>query len=512
VPEVTSGVKKNHHAAHALRVIEDPALPLPPAPALGGLPLDLTQLAPRTDRLPADDVHVLPNAHFRVAITTPAPLRASRVVTTPFSAEGAYPLRGGLLHQRVFAPPALPAALFEWNLDGAAGHPVSLVLSWEVVPSRAGAGPRVPGPDPLPPASELDAASPGDHRLRWRAEGTRLVLRGGGPPCVTCVALSVEPLAWDVRDLGGNGTRVGGSLPLPLAPGEPLRLLVAVAADDDELRSTLFRVDDPMRLVRALAATARRTARERLAISTPDPDLDRAFEWAKARLTSGACVRESGGGHTLAARASHAIGDFTGAAEAIRLVPPDEPELATSLREYLAWTGDFASVGGTARRTGLSADVAHAPAQFPFEWDERVRDWLPRVAADPAAAAALLLGFVHGILGAVPDAPRHRLVLRPRFPGAWDHARVTNLRMADASLSFVYRRIGNIHELDIDQLEGAAPVRLVLEPMLPGTRLAAAAVDGVTADLDWSPAAEGRVTPAVQVVLDAPRSLRLVTD
>ena len=69
-------------------------------------------------------------------------------------------------------------------------------------------------------------------------------------------------------------------------------------------------------------------------------------------------------------------------------------------------------------------------------------------------------------------------------------------------------RDGDRHAFRLEQEEGAVPVTVVFEPMLPAPRLAAARVDGVDAELDSRPHGERMLVP-VQIVLDAERVVEL---
>jgi len=125
-----------------------------------------------------------------------------------------------------------------------------------------------------------------------------------------------------------------------------------------------------------------------------------------------------------------------------------------------------------------------------------------------AAAAGVLLGFVHGVLGARPDATRHRLVLRPVLPATWTRLEVAGLPLGDAAVTLSYTRRGGVHRFEVEAETGAVPPQLVLEPALQGSGVRGVRVDGVGAELDARRAGERLVVP-VQVPLDGPRVLEV---
>lgn len=131
------------------------------------------------------------------------------------------------------------------------------------------------------------------------------------------------------------------------------------------------------------------------------------------------------------------------------------------------------------------------------------------VCPDLAVATAMVVApLVYGLLGAEPDAMRHRLRLRPQPPVAWDWLDVERLRVGDAEVALRYHRDGARHTFIAEQTSGPVPLRLVLEPALPARRLAAARVDGRDAQLDARPFGERLLVP-VQIVLDHERSLEI---
>lgn len=134
-------------------------------------------------------------------------------------------------------------------------------------------------------------------------------------------------------------------------------------------------------------------------------------------------------------------------------------------------------------------------------------------AADPPACPDRALdgafpvsSFVYGIVGASPDAPRGRLILRPRPEPGWSSLAVRRLPVGSAAITLEYRAEDAIHRFVVRQERGGTPLQLVLEPELPGARVSAATVDGEAADLEPVDAGDRWRVP-VQLTLDHTRTL-----
>jgi hypothetical protein len=135
----------------------------------------------------------------------------------------------------------------------------------------------------------------------------------------------------------------------------------------------------------------------------------------------------------------------------------------------------------------------------------------PSEAADAVGAAIgrlddadVVLRFVHGLLGAEPDATRHRLRLRPRVGAGLE---VRQVRFGDGSVALRVDVTGPGVRCVVEQDAGAIPVTVLLEPVIEGS-LAGARVDGKPAEL--APRAhEGGTLVPVQLVLDDARTLEL---
>jgi hypothetical protein len=125
--------------------------------------------------------------------------------------------------------------------------------------------------------------------------------------------------------------------------------------------------------------------------------------------------------------------------------------------------------------------------------------------------ALLALGLVHGLLGAAPDATRHRLRLRPYATRSWTTWSVNELRVGDARVDVSFVRTADGVTVAADQTAGAFPLQLVLELVLSETRVGAVAVDGRAATLDVRRHGAGLLVP-VQLVLDDRRVLTIAYD
>ncbi len=81
--------------------------------------------------------------------------------------------------------------------------------------------------------------------------------------------------------------------------------------------------------------------------------------------------------------------------------------------------------------------------------------------------ATPIMAFVRGLLGFSPDAGARKIVLKPSLPLYWRFLRVRNLRIAQGSLDFTYRRKGRKVEitLELHRLKGYS---VEVEPALAG--------------------------------------------
>ena len=199
----------------------------------------------------------------------------------------------------------------------------------------------------------------------------------------------------------------------------------------------------------------------------------------------------------------------------VRLISSDEPDFDparyhggavwplftgwTSWAEYAAGRSDAGF-----RHWRSTLDLAFERAKG--AWDEVLHGTERRAAGvcpDQAWSTAMAITpLVYGLLGVEPDAARGRLHLRPQLPDAWDRLDVRNLRMGEASVRLRYERHGSTFRFAVEQEEGAVPLRLIFEPVLPGP--VAVRVDGLPAELSVRPFG-GRVLAPVQLALDYER-------
>ncbi|MGH7482253.1 MAG: hypothetical protein ACRELV_08865, partial [Longimicrobiales bacterium] len=130
-----------------------------------------------------------------------------------------------------------------------------------------------------------------------------------------------------------------------------------------------------------------------------------------------------------------------------------------------------------------------------------------------ALASRAVLDLVEHVLGAEPDAMRHRLRLAPCLPDGWRRLDVERLAVGDAAVALRVEveaedETGVSVRLELEQTSGAIPLTAALEPRVPGTELREVNVDGHAARLE--PVREGRfVVAPFQVVLDHARHILL---
>jgi glycogen debranching enzyme len=128
---------------------------------------------------------------------------------------------------------------------------------------------------------------------------------------------------------------------------------------------------------------------------------------------------------------------------------------------------------------------------------------------DYAPAAAMLAAtVVGGMLGAEPDAFHNRLRLRPQLPDSWERCEFRNLRVGDAAVTLRFERDLDRFRYRVVQEQGAAPLTLLLEPIVAARALRIARVNGQPATLSPQSFA-GRLIVPVQLVLDAERVLEI---
>ena len=157
-------------------------------------------------------------------------------------------------------------------------------------------------------------------------------------------------------------------------------------------------------------------------------------------------------------------------------------------------------------RALLSQGLVSGPSG-PASWDE------VEEATAPGApiTGAVLAAFTHGVLGYMPDAPSGRLRLAPRFPSHVRSLAVEGLRVGSTSIALRYERLKVLHRFVLEPTSARVPPMLVLEPSIPGKRLAQALVGGASADLESTQEGE-RVRVRVQLPLEGPCTIDLTTE
>ena len=179
--------------------------------------------------------------------------------------------------------------------------------------------------------------------------------------------------------------------------------------------------------------------------------------------------------------------------------------LDDTLRTWSGFGEDTDAAWGRWRET-LSEGLVSGPSG-PASWDE-VDDVL---APGAPVAGAMVAAFSHGVLGYMPDAPSGRLRLAPRLPSHVRSLTVENLRVGPTSITLRYERSKTRHRFVLEPTSARVPPMLVLEPSIPGTRLAEAHIGNARADLDAIPEGE-RVRVRVQLPLEGPCTLDLRTE
>lgn len=451
-------------------------------------------------------------------------------ILTPVGLERRIRAGAARILERVAVPRDAGGCVFEWLSPE---HDARVEIAWEAA---------------------WEAAAP-----LWRAFDRGLVVAGPGDAGAAFV-LSEAPdaiMASEPAGSGRQGVRVRATARVRLRAGVPLRLAVAggEGAALDRTLAALSRAG----LTSALRGTAERAGREFVSLDAPDPDRVRDVAWAVYRLEARvAGPAATGAASPLeAALEALAAGAFRAAREALVAhrpgTPPDDADAAwlylLLAARYVAWTGDLPTLrrewaGLLAVREAVdgpedstaegvapeaspragsalaelaeaaeSIGEARAAEELRRSAEERgVGPWSANLGGgDGDGEAGALRRLVHGLLGAEPDAPRGRLVLRPAPPSDWDRFGVSRLRVGEAAVTVEYERAAGRHTFRLRQDRGGTPLRVILEPVLPGSQLRSATVDGVPAELDARQAGDKLVVP-VQVVLDHAREVVLELD
>ncbi|HUF68090.1 MAG TPA: hypothetical protein VMM79_05500 [Longimicrobiales bacterium] len=393
----------------------------------------------------------------------------------------------------------LPCVIVEWQADSTAG-PRSVRLDADL---------RL---DPSDVPNQLEWST-GDGSLDILIDGIAVSL------------LSHRDTRFAVHP-SGAGIRCSAALPLGPAP---VRLVVACAlTEGDDFAAILDAARNANGRLLARNATLRRRDRDCLALSSSEPGYDRLVRSAVHRLDAVPIMSPprlatpDGLADSLHRRtparalpapdnlmgdpcirlavAALAAGESAVARDIFASLPADSNgQLAAVIR---AWAGD--DHPDRQLDDAQPPDLAGAP---PSAGDAARRI----VAGDPMHADSVsgpILGLVLNILGADPDASRGRIRLRPVLPAAWDHFEVRNLPMADARIRIRTARRGNVVEIEIEQTDGAIPIRAILEPVVQASALIGATVDGQPASLTARPLGN-RIQVPVQLALDHTRRLVL---
>ncbi|HSJ14279.1 MAG TPA: GH116 family glycosyl hydrolase [Longimicrobiales bacterium] len=205
----------------------------------------------------------------------------------------------------------------------------------------------------------------------------------------------------------------------------------------------------------------------------------------------------------------------------VRLIPASDPHYDPAaphggavwplLTGWVSWA-EYAAGREASAYAHMLANVRLMHEGAKGAWQEVLHGTTGRAAGvcpDRAWSAAMVVApLVHGMLGAEPDAFRGRLRLRPQLPAAWDRCEFRNLRVGDVSLTLRFERHHEHLVFRVEQVHGAAPLTVLLEPVVAARTVRAARVDGVPARLTVRPFG-GRLLVPVQLVLDAERVLEV---
>jgi hypothetical protein len=260
-------------------IVEDPALALPALPRLaepvGSLEAPLSErLDPALDRgwvTAGRRAWVVGGAGRGAARVVMPPLALARdlrlqgavadaAVITPLGVERWLRVGTEVVVERVVVPRTGAFALLEWH---APGDGAAVTVEWVAMP-----------------ASGVATGAP----ARWRRGQRALMVTGAA---VAVFVLSAEPEELMVS-AGGAAGEVHVAARLGLPAGGSVRLVVAggdlAGGGGEHVVRALRAADRSRSVVQGRRADAERLRSERLSLASPDPGLDRALEWAKARL------------------------------------------------------------------------------------------------------------------------------------------------------------------------------------------------------------------------------------
>ena len=125
----------------------------------------------------------------------------------------------------------------------------------------------------------------------------------------------------------------------------------------------------------------------------------------------------------------------------------------------------------------------------------------------PAVTGILLATMVHGWLGAFPDAPVGRLVLKPRLPRNLETFTAQDIPVGDARITMKYEHRSGVRTFAFDIGRGRVPPYLVFEATVPD-EVGRVLLDGASIDPDIAVRSDG-TTVRLQTALDAPRTIEI---
>jgi hypothetical protein len=360
-----------------------------------------------------------------------------------------------------------------------------------------------------------------------------------------------SPVAWHFQDGGVAVEWTATALRLTLA---------AVAADGVVPPGVEASLKEPRMIERSASAALDRLAADGLILESRAEVLDGALLRARAQLAFAPVTAQGQRESALCVFGALAGGDNSVANAWLRALLANAAAhmqdmgaaawSALAAARHLAWTGDVAvfaeawpvvsqlvaaivskdvirqiPVAATAvREAALAAEIIGeralaaswraAPAARSNAADpildgmsaQRLRELGANPMVDVSAAGHFIAAVAGGLLGAEPDATRHRLRLRPRVPDDLWPLRAGGLRMGEAAFLLKMTADLELLRLEVEQVEGPVPVTLVFEPWVRARAIRAVRIDGRPAELELRPLEDGWVIP-VQIALDHVRQM-----
>lgn len=204
---------------------------------------------------------------------------AQRAVVTPLGIERYLMVDGVAVIERIAVPRDGRFAVLEWE---ATGRAVTLEARWLV-----------------PMAAEATGGAAGAARAWQRSERGVVVAMDGESRAA--FVFSAVPSAFTVAaDAAGGGVAVRASVRVPA--GGSVRLALVRGADPAALERGLRAAGRSRALVQGRRGAVEQLRAERLALTTPDPDLDRALDWVGIRLAASVADTPGVGRSVIAGR------------------------------------------------------------------------------------------------------------------------------------------------------------------------------------------------------------------